>query len=428
MHLLLRALYGAAAKLASAASVVVPPSDSKAAMAIHARRGIRERYARWASEHRDSSRPLLWMHAPSVGEGLQARPVLALLRSKHPEVQIAYTFFSPSAEEFSRTLDVDFRDYLPFDSSGDMRAALQALRPRALVFSKLDVWPELVRQAKMHGVRVGIISATLASASGRQGTLAALLLRDAYASLDAVGAVGQEDADRLVGLGVRMEALSVTGDTRFDQVWQRAESVDRQSRVLATLSGTRPTIVAGSTWPADETPLLEGFLAARRRHPELRMVLAPHELTTSHLESLERWSSRHGLVAARVDSHDAHSADVVLVDRFGLLGDLYALADIAFVGGGFHSAGLHSVLEPAAYGAPVSFGPRHHKSRDASLLLADDAARVVASAHDVERQLLAWIDSPADRRAVGARARAVVERGRGAAERSLTLLERLLEA
>jgi 3-deoxy-D-manno-octulosonic-acid transferase len=430
VHLLLRALYGAAAKLASSASVVVPPSDSKAAMAIHARRGIRERYARWASEHRDPSRPLLWMHAPSVGEGLQARPVLALLRTTRPEIQIAYTFFSPSAEEFSRTLDVDFRDYLPFDSRGDMRAALQALRPRALVFSKLDVWPELVRQAKMHGARVGIISATLASASGRQGTLAALLLRDAYASLDAVGAVGQEDADRLVGLGVRMEALSVTGDTRFDQVWQRAESVDRTSRVLATLSGTRPTIVAGSTWPSDETPLLEGFVAARRRHPPpgLRLLLAPHELTTSHLESLERWSSRHGLAAARVDSHDAHSADVVLVDRFGLLGDLYALADIAFVGGGFHSAGLHSVLEPAAYGAPVLFGPRHHKSRDASLLLADDAARVVASARDVERLLLAWIDSPADRRAVGSRARAVVERGRGAAERSLRLLERLLEA
>lgn len=428
MHLLLRALYGAAAKLASAASVVVPPSDGKAAMAIHARRGIRERYARWAGEHRDPSRPLLWMHAPSVGEGLQARPVLALLRSKHPEVQIAYTFFSPSAEEFSRTLDVDFRDYLPFDSSGDMRAALQALRPRALVFSKLDVWPELVRQARMVGVRVGIISATLASASGRQGTLAALLLRDAYASLDAVGAVGQEDADRLVGLGVRVETLSVTGDTRFDQVWQRAESVNRQSRVLATLAGTRPTIVAGSTWSADETPLLEGFLAARRRHPELRIVLAPHELTPSRLASLERWCGRQGLVAARVDSHDAQSADLVLVDRFGLLGDLYALADIAFVGGGFHSAGLHSVLEPAAYGAPVSFGPRHHKSRDASLLLADDAARVVASARDVERLLLAWIDSPDARRAVGARARAVVERGRGAAERSLRLLERLLEA
>jgi 3-deoxy-D-manno-octulosonic-acid transferase len=198
--------------------------------------------------------------------------------------------------------------------------------------------------------------------------------------------------------------------------------------VLATLAGTRPTIVAGSTWPADEAPLLEGFLAARRRHPELRMVLAPHELIPSHLESLDRWSGRRGLVAARVDSHDAHSADVVLVDRFGLLGDLYALADVAFVGGGFHSAGLHSVLEPAAYGAPVSFGPRYHKSRDASLLLADDAARVVASARDVERLLLAWIDSPDARRAVGARARAVVERGRGAADRSLRLLERLLEA
>ncbi len=100
MRFLLRALYAVAANLASAASVVVPPSESKAVIAIRARRGIRTRYASWAAQHREVSRPLLWMHAPSVGEGLQARPVLALMRERRPDVQLAYTFFSPSAEEF----------------------------------------------------------------------------------------------------------------------------------------------------------------------------------------------------------------------------------------------------------------------------------------------------------------------------------------
>lgn len=426
MRLLVRMLYAVAAKLAGIASAFIPPSDTKAAIAMRARRGIRRRYASWSADHRDPSRTLLWVHAPSVGEGLQARPVLALVRARHPDVQLAYTFFSPSAEEFSRTLDVDFRDYLPFDSAADMRAAVDALRPRALVFSKLDVWPELVRQAKRRGVRLGMISATLAPASGRRSRAGNLLLGDAYAQLDAVGAVDPTDAGRLVELGVRPEIVEVTGDTRFDQVWQRAEAVDRQSGLVARLESDRPTLVAGSTWPADEAPLLEALVRVRERIARLRVILAPHEPARAHLERIERWAAQHQLTLARVDDQSAAAADVVLVDRFGVLGDLYALADVAFVGGGFHDAGLHSVLEPAAFGAPVLFGPRHDRSRDAALLLSAGAAQAITSEEDLERALIDWFENPNQRRAAGAQGRAVIERGRGAAERSLRLVERLL--
>src|SRR5438552_7122393 len=369
-------LYAVAARLATAASGIIPPSDSKAAIAVRARRGIKRRYAAWAVASRDATRALLWMHAPSVGEGLQARPVLTLMRSRRPDVQLAYTFFSPSAEGFSRTLDVDFRDYLPFDSASEMGAALDALLPRALVFSKLDVWPELTRQARRREVRLGMISATLGAASGRMSRAANWLLRDAYASLDAVGAVDEADADRLAQLGVRSSVIEVTGDTRFDQVWQRAESVDRQSRLQSHLASDRPTIVAGSTWPSDETPLLEAFNETRTRVPGLRLIIAPHEVKTEHLASIEHWAHQNALTLARVDEASG-IADIVLVDRFGVLGELYALADAAFVGGGFHAAGLHSVLEPAAFGAPVVFGPRHEKSRDAMMLLGAGAARAV---------------------------------------------------
>src|SRR5690606_25910610 len=100
----------------------------------------------------DDARALLWMHAPSVGEGLQARPVLLAARERRPELQLAYTFFSPSAARFAEGLPVDFTDYLPFDTPGDVRAALDALRPTALVFAKLDVWPILVREASRRQV------------------------------------------------------------------------------------------------------------------------------------------------------------------------------------------------------------------------------------------------------------------------------------
>jgi 3-deoxy-D-manno-octulosonic-acid transferase len=422
-----RALYAAAAEAASTASAVVPQNAGKLALTFRARRGIRQRYEAWAAAHRDRKKPLLWMHAPSVGEGLMARPILGLLRQRHPEMQLAYTFFSPSAEEFSRTLDVDFREYLPFDTVADANAALDALAPRALVFSKLDVWPELVRQATTRGIRLGLISASLPAESLRRSRFGALLLRDAYAALHVVGAVDEDTAVRLVDLGARPDVVVVTGDTRYDQVWQRAQNVDRAEGLVPRLASERPTLVAGSTWPADERHLLDAFVRVRRRAPSVRMILAPHEVTPVHLDPLVAWASAQRLALARVDDPGAADADVVLVDRYGVLGDLYALADAAFVGGGFHDAGLHSVLEPAAFGAPVLFGPRHARSRDALELLKRGGARAVTSSPAIERVLVDWIDQPDARRAAGQQAFAVIERGRGAADRSLKLVESLLE-
>src|SRR5439155_636181 len=158
------------------------------------RRGVR---ARFAAFRRAPGRPLLWMHAPSVGEGLQARPVLELSRERARQWQLAYTYFSPSAERFALGLNVDFRDVLPFDG---------------------------------------------------------------------------------------------TGDTRFAQVWARAARADLTGPLLAPLRSDRPTLVAGSTWPTDEKPLLEAWSNLREQHPEARLIIAPHEPTAVHLEPIEQWA------------------------------------------------------------------------------------------------------------------------------------------
>ena len=163
---LLWLLYRLTGAIALGAAAIVPAGDRKLTRSLAARRGIRERFRRWAAAHRDPARPLLWVHAPSVGEGLQARPVLERLRERHDHLQLAYTHFSPSAARFAASLPVDVHDYLPFDTPGEARAALEAWRPTALVFSKLDVWPALAREADRRGVRMGMISATLAESSG----------------------------------------------------------------------------------------------------------------------------------------------------------------------------------------------------------------------------------------------------------------------
>lgn len=422
----LRLAYGAVGQLARAAAAAAPAGGPKWRRSLAARRGIRARYAAWA-RLRDRTRPLLWLHAPSVGEGLQARVVLDLVRQRRPDVQVAWTFFSPSAEAFARALPADFAEYLPFDTAGDARAVLDALRPTALVFSKLDVWPVLVGEAARRGVRLGLVSGTVSERSTRQGMLASSLLHDCYELLDRVGAASEADAERIVHLGANPAHVVITGDTRYDQVAERARRVDRAGELLAPLASARPTLVAGSTWPADEAVLLPAWAVVRRDLADARLIIAPHEPTPTHCASIEAWAGEEHLKVARLGSPGAAAADVVLVDRVGVLGELYALATAAFVGGGFHGAGIHSVLEPAAFGAPVLFGPRHSNSRDAILLHRSRGGDSVATVDELIEGLEYWLGDVATRNTAGAAARALVERGLGAGERSYELVMGLMD-
>jgi 3-deoxy-D-manno-octulosonic-acid transferase len=437
MNAALRAAYHVAGTVTTRASAVAArvPGEGKWLRALRGRYGVLARYAAWGATGRDATRPLLWMHAPSVGEGLQAKPVLELLRQRHPALQIAYTHYSPSAEGLARGYRdsglVEFADYLPWDTPAAVREVLVALAPRALVFVKLDVWPELVDGASRAGVRLGLISATLSERSGRRSPWGAALLRDAYARLEVVGAIDAADAGRLRALGVPAAAVTVTGDTRYDQVWARAAHAPRDGAMLAGLAAAdRVTIVAGSTWPSDERVVLDAWMATRQHVAGSRLVLAPHEPTPDRIGGLARWAASRGVVTARldaaVDATPRDTSDLILVDRVGVLGDLYAVGDIAYVGGAFHAAGLHSVLEPAAYGVPVLVGPDYAAHRDAKLLIAAGAAVSIRDVPTCAAALTEWlVDVPARRRS-GDQARAVVAAGRGAAERSAALVEGLV--
>lgn len=426
MNALVRPAYAAAGLAAETIAELLPRGGGKIRRSFTARKDARERFARWGGRGRDLTRPLAWFHAPSVGEGLQARPVIAALRASRPEIQIAYTWFSPSAESFAANLDVDFREVLPFDTAAAARTIIRALAPSVIVFSKLDVWPMLVEEASTRDIPCALLSATLARASSRAGRLARLFLRDAYERLDAVGAISTDDASRLIALGCRSESVRVTGDTRFDQVIERAQRVDRDGRLLASLHSERPTLVAGSTWPADDRELLPAIAEVRQSIPTLRVIIAPHEPTPSHTAPIELWAQASGFSHAALGEPSMSAADIVIVERVGVLGELYALADVAFVGGGFHSAGLHSVLEPAAFGAPVIFGHRHDNSREAGLLRDAGGGYAAGSRNEIAAVLRRWLHDDAARAIAGDAARRVVVENAGATERSVALLQSLL--
>jgi len=420
----------------------------KLGRAIRGRRAAVRVLADWAARARETARPLVWFHAASVGEGRQAEAVLARLKAARPAWQIAYTYGSPSAERWAATLPADVAGYVPFDTPAETAAALDALRPAALVFSTTDVWPELVRQAGSRGVALGLVSATMAPTSSRRGAIARLVLGPAYAALDRVGAIGERDAAALEEAGVPRERLTVTGDTRHDAAHARLAGLAADAPHLAALRGDghdrRPVVVAGSTWPSDERVLMPALRAAQRAGAALRLVIAPHEPTPDHLAALDgkldycmppqmRRVRLSSLLATgdreppATGSSPSGNWDAVVVDHVGLLAELYTTASIAYVGGGFHGRGLHSVIEPAAAGVPVLFGPRWQGSRDARLLLEAGAARAARDRRELAAALTAWLTDETARASAALAARAVVERGRGAADRSVQLVIDLVE-
>lgn len=405
----------------------------KLAVGVRGRGDAADRLIDWQRTRRNPSRPLVWVHAPSVGEALMAKAIIAALRSSRPDVHVAFTCFSPSAERVADSLGADVTGYLPWDVSAHVGRAVAELRPVVVACVRTEVWPLLARAATGAGAAIALVNAVLSPSSGRLKPLARWLLAPTHARLDAVGVVSERDEPLFRRLGVAPERIRLTGDARFDQVWQRVQllrgDATRLARMRALVPPGRRVVVAGSTWAPDERLLVAAARRMRANVSAPLWILAPHEPTESHLDALEASLRRAGLGATRMTAVEqgAEARDTLLVDRVGVLADLYAIADLAYVGGGFHDQGLHSVVEPAALGVPVLFGPRHGNAREASELAAVRGGFGVQGEEELARTLALLLRDDAARAAAGAAARDFVEQRLGGAARNAALIADLIE-
>ena len=392
------------------------------------RRDAHEVLVNWAVSERDESRPLVWIHAPSVGEGHLAHAVIDAVREAVPGVQIAYTFFSPSAEEPSQSIEADVAAFLPWDLPATMGKALDALRPEVLVFTKTEVWPVLAAEARLRGVPVTLIGASVPDGAGRLRGPARRFLRSTWESLDFAGAATDRDRERMIELGVREGAAITTGVPSVDSAVRRFDQARPPRSWQDQLwRGERPTFVMGSTWPSDEDVLFPALATLRERYPELRVIVAPHEPNDARVtEVLGRLSALgwDGTTLSRVGPN----VSAVVVDGVCDLSLLYGVADASYVGGGFHSAGLHSVLEPAAASSPVLIGPGHEREPAALGLVVAGGAKIARNTNDVAEVVTDWLREPPTGKDVGRRARDYIEHHAGAAERSARRIVHLMKA
>ena len=422
-------VYDAAVEVARPLLRIAAPFSEKLRAGLNGRRGARDHLIAWANSHRERARPLVWMHAPSVGESLMAQAIIAELRAQLPGVQIVFTHFSPSAARIAERVGADVHSYMPWDTRRDARAVIAALHPSAIGFVRTEIWPALVREAARQSVPSALVNAVLSPQSSRLKGTSRWLLSDAYARLSAVGAVAQDHAERFPRLGVSARRVHVTGDARFDQVATRIGQLDLAQPLLHRLRDpSLMTLVAGSTWPSDDAELLPALAQARKGRP-MRIIIAPHEPDAGHLRSLEQRLNSNGFRHARlsaVEHTEEKLPEVVVVDRIGILADLYAIADVAYVGGGFHDAGLHSVVEPAALGVPVVFGPRHGNAREADELAGWGGGFVASDGHAMASVILDLAARPVHHRTSSEAARRFVQMRLGGARRNAELIAGLI--
>lgn len=375
-----------------------------------------------------SSPRRIWFHSSSMGEFEQAKPIIAALRKHTTDLDIIVSFFSPSGYDHSKNYKpASIITYLPFDTRKNARRFLDLVRPTAAIMVRYDVWPNHLWELRKRGIPIFIANATLSRKSSRHSLLLRNFHRHLYNEITAILTVSEADRSAFLALGMAPEKLHTIGETRYDQVWQR--SLDARSKHLipdSLLKGRR-VFVAGSTWDEDEAVVIPAFRKLAQEDPRALMILVPHEPALETLERIEA-NLNHRLRSIRFSElNDYSNENVIVVDSIGILTALYQYAQVTYVGGSFRQ-GIHNVLEPAVYGVPVLYGPKHHNSQEALELLRRGGSFMVLNHEDCYVHLKRFCDDEEVRARAGAIAGALVQENLGATGRFMTFLSNSLES
>lgn len=382
---------------------------------------------------RIGDRECVWFHAVSVGEVLLLRPILADLARRRPGWEVVISTSTATGLAVARrTFPEVVTFFAPMDFGWATRRAVGRVRPTVLALVELELWPNLIASAKGFGARVAIVNGRLSARSHRGYRKIRWMLGPTLRRLDAVAAQTEEYASRFVDLGVPGPRVRVTGSVKYDGLESdRGNARTGELRRSLGISPADLVFVAGSTMEGEEEAALAAYREAKRAHPGLRLVLVPR-----HVERFERvasWLRGEGVPLLRRSRADPArdregSSPVILVDSLGELSAVWGLADVAFVGGSLlPGRGGQNMMEPAAYGAAVLFGPHTSNFKEAvEGLLARGGALRVRDARELAAALGESLDHPRQAAARGEAGRLFVLAQNGASARTFAELDGLV--
>lgn len=311
---------------------------------------------------------VIWMHAASLGEYEQGLPVLEQLKERLSDHKILITFFSPSGyENVIRKKNIaDVICYLPFDKKSHVKEFVSEINVDIFFTVKYDYWYNLLEVLKQKGTKTYVISALFYEAQSFFTSYGKWFVAELQKNIDWF--FHQTDMSYALAKSVGLTKSSVTGDTRFDRVKQ-LQNQDNKVEFIADFIGRDKAVVFGSCWQAEEKVAEEVFQVS----PYAKLILAPHDL--KRVQYLKQIFPDAILYSKIKDSKADFRSRVLIIDSIGLLSKLYSYADIAVVGGGFHDAGLHNILEAATFGVPVLFGNHYRKNPEADELISADGGK-----------------------------------------------------
>ena len=373
-------------------------------------------------------RKRIWIHALSVGEVTSAVPLVRRLRERFPDRDV---FFSASTRTGFQTARGLLKDaahaifFFPYDLPFSVARVVRRVSPEIMVIVETDLWPNFLSEMNRRAVPVFLVNARISERSYTGYRRLSFLTRPVFRKLTAIGVPSAEDGLRWTGLGVPAGRIVRTGNIKFDQPIPEVPDAERRDmRRSLNIAPGRRILVAGSTHDGEEAVLMDAFQRLKKTCPGLCLILAPRD--PSRAEGIRRMFASAGIAALTLaalagDADDAF--DVLLIDRIGLLKSLYAIGDLAFVGGSLVDLGGHNPLEPAALAVPVLFGPSMSDFQEiARLLVEAGGALKVTDGRRLAESLRALLDDDARRAAMGRAAQETVTANQGAVDRTIALI------
>jgi len=376
-------LYDAGIVLYNALAFLISPFNDKARMWVEGRRDWYGKLLKGAgSESRN-----IWIHAASLGEFEQGRPVIEKIRMEKPDHRIILTFFSPSGYEIRKEYrGADYVCYLPSDTPRNAQRFIEAVNPVSVIFIKYEFWNNYISEVSRRGIPLYLISAIFRPGQSffkwYGGFFRNMLKRFTHIFVQ-----DNTSAELLKHLG--LINVTVAGDTRFDRVAAIAGTA-RDIREIELFRGDEKLFLAGSSWKQDEE-IIAGYV--NRDPGRMKWLFAPHETDRSNIDRLEKLFKTK-VVRLSEFTADDQDARVMIIDSIGLLSSAYRYAWVAEVGGGF-GKGIHNILEAACWGIPVMFGPNHEKFREAVDLINQNAAKTFKSSEEFSSVLEGWLSDDA---------------------------------
>jgi 3-deoxy-D-manno-octulosonic-acid transferase len=395
------------------------------------REGLRERLGKVPSRLHQKAGPAIWVHAVSVGEVLAIGELVAELRRRFPHHRVVVSTTTATGQKLARKrFGEESVFYFPLDLGFAIRPFLMTLKPELVVIAETEFWPNFLRLARGSGAGLAVVNARISDRSwpGYRRARRLGLLAPVLRNIDLFLAQTEEDARRLHDIGAPAERVQVSGNLKFDVTAPESPAIVASLRSVFRQAGAGPVVVCGSTVEEEEGLLLLAFQNVLASHPRAVMILAPRH--PERFEEVAQLLVRMGIRFWRRSlwSGDSIAGGVLLVDTIGELASLYALGDVAFVGGSLVPRGGHNIIEPAQHGVPIIVGNHTENFRDIiGLFQSKNAVRVVGPA-EFPLVLMDLLSNEAERMALGRRGAETLRSQMGATDRTASALEKLLSS